>query len=184
MLANRDITLAEAVKLEIERVEAGGAPSEAPSKSAPSEAARVEAEKIKALQQKVVPTDVEDRQEKAAEHKEGEQLTNAKIEAQMGGKEKESRPEAEIPTDGPNTPAASGPKKRTLNLQSTSNVAAQILEASKSSMDNGYKKKPKEAEQERLEGEEISRFVADSSISKDCGSLSSVDRRLHLKGEF
>ncbi|CAG7996413.1 unnamed protein product [Penicillium nalgiovense] len=181
MLANRDITLAEAVKLEIERVEAGGAPSEAPSKSAPSEAARVEAEKIKALQQKVVPTDVEDRQEKAAEHKEGEQLTNAKIEAQMGGKEKESRPEAEIPTDGPNTPAASGPKKRTLNLQSTSNVAAQILEASKSSMDNGYKKKPKEAEQERLEGEEISRFVADSSISKDCGSLSSVDRRLHLK---
>jgi hypothetical protein len=174
MLANRDITLTEAVKLEIEQAEAaqsGVVPSEAPSKAVPSEAARVEAEKIIALQQNVVPTDVEDRQGKLAEHKEE--------------KEKESQPEAEIPTDGPtDTPAARGTKKRTFNLQSTSNVAAQILEASKSSMDNGFKKKPKEAEQEKLEGEEIPRFVDGSFVSKDQGSLSSVDRKLHLKGEF
>jgi hypothetical protein len=174
MLANRDITLTEAVKLEIEQAEAaqsGVVPSEAPSKAVPSEAARVEAEKIIALQQNVVPTDVEDRQGKVAEHKEE--------------KEKESQPEAEIPTDGPtDTPAARGPKKRTLNLQSTSNVAAQILEASKSSVDNGFKKKPKEAEQEKLEGGEIPRFIDGSFVSKDQGSLSSVDRKLHLKGEF
>ncbi|OQE19200.1 hypothetical protein PENFLA_c019G10460 [Penicillium flavigenum] len=170
MLANRDITLTEAVKLEIEQVEAaqsGVVPSEAPSKAVPSEAARVEAEKTNALQQNVIPTDVEDRG-KVAEHKEE--------------KEKESQPEAEIPTDGPtDTPAASGSKKRTLNLQSTSNVAAQILEASKSSVNNGFKKKPKEAEQERLEGEEISRFVDGSSVSKDSGSLSSADRKMQLK---
>ncbi|KAJ6178031.1 hypothetical protein N7519_008492 [Penicillium mononematosum] len=142
MLANRDITLAEAVRLEIEQAEAAqsgvvpsdAAPSEAPSKAAPSEAARVEAEKINALQQKAIPTDVEDRG-KVAEHKEE--------------KENESQPEAEIPTDGPtDTPAA------------------------------------KEAEgggAGEVGGEEIPRFVDDSSVSTDCGSLSSADRKLQLK---
>ncbi|CAP86495.1 Pc20g11660 [Penicillium rubens Wisconsin 54-1255] len=149
--------------LEIEKAEAtqsgvvpsDAAPSEAPLKAALSEAARVEAEKINALQQKAIPTD-EDGQGKVAEDK-----------------EEGSQPEAEIPTDGPtDTPPASGSKKRTFNLQSTSNVAAQILEASKRRMDNP---ELDEAELEKLEGEEIPRFVDGS------GSLSSTDRRLHLK---
>ncbi|CAG8896393.1 unnamed protein product [Penicillium egyptiacum] len=180
MLANRDITLPEAVKLEMERVEAAqsgaapsdAAPSEPPSNAASSEAARVEAEKIKAFQQKVTATDVEARQERRVKHKEGKKLANAKIGTQMKEKEKESEPEAEVPTDGPSdTPAFSEPKKSMLNLQSTSNVVDQILEASSKNGEEKEEKKKKKS------GEDIE----DHITSDDRGSLSSMDRKLHLK---
>ncbi|KAJ5375456.1 hypothetical protein N7517_007462 [Penicillium concentricum] len=221
MLANREITLKEAVELEIARTkttEQEAAPLEAPipetalseatpSKEAPSEAVRVEADQIKALQQKMRATELEARRERKAKFKAEKSLANAKQEAKiLKGKEKESQLKAEIATDGPaDTPAASEPKE-TLNLKSTSNVVAQILETSSEngvaslnepSLEAEREEKEKEKEKKKKEEEEEDGgewswspwddksqslpFLEDHVTSRDRGSLNSKDRNVHLK---
>ncbi|KAJ5504798.1 hypothetical protein N7463_007672 [Penicillium fimorum] len=209
LLANREISLKEAVELEIARAkmaEQGAAPLETAlseatpseatlSQEAPSEAARVEAEKIKALQQNIMATELEARRERKAKFK-AERLANAKHEAKMlKGKEKESQLEAEIATDGPaDTSAASEPKKA-VNLKS-SNVVAQILEASS---ENGVaipnepsfnsEREEKEEKEEKVKedvwlSEDRSQslpFLEDHVTSRDTGSLNSKDKSLQLK---
>lgn len=189
--AEGEVALPEAVKLEAERVETapleGALPEAAPSEAAPSEAARVEAEKIKALQQKVIAADMQAKRERKARIQEEKRLADAKIRAQISQKEKESEPEAVVPTDGPvDTPAASEPKKSTLELRSTSNVVAQILETSSkngvtapNTSENQEKEKEKEEEEE-----EVLDFLKDYIISKERGRLSTKDGNLRLKGEF
>ncbi|KAK4866723.1 hypothetical protein LT330_008276 [Penicillium expansum] len=196
--AEGEVALPEAVKLEVERVETAplegalpeaapseAAPSEAaPSEAAPSEAARVEAEKIKALQQKVIAADMQAKRERKARIQEEKRLADAKIRAQISQKEKESEPEAVGPTDGPvDTPAASEPKKSTLELRSTSNVVAQILETSSkngvtapNTSENQEKEKEKEEEEE-----EVLDFLKDYIISKERGRLSTKDGNLRLR---
>ncbi|OQE43672.1 hypothetical protein PENCOP_c003G01252 [Penicillium coprophilum] len=114
MIADREMTLKEAVELEIAQAKATeqeAAPLEAtplqtaslkaamsetalseanPSQEAPSEAARVEAEKIKALQQKMTATQVEAGRERKAKFK----AEKAKHEAKMI-KEKQKQKEKE-----------------------------------------------------------------------------------------
>ncbi|EKV12300.1 Mitochondrial mRNA processing protein, putative [Penicillium digitatum PHI26] len=193
-----DIALPEAVNLEVEQAKAaqsegtiseGALPEATPSEAVPleaasSEAARVEAEKIKALQQKVM-TDMEAKRERKAKMKEEKRLADAKNEARTSQKKKdiESEPEAEVLTEGSaDTPAASKPKKSTLNLKSTSNVMAQILEtSSKNGVARPNKPEKEEGEKEEEEEEEVLDFLQKYITSKDRGRLSSRDENLRLK---
>ncbi|KGO70672.1 Mitochondrial protein Pet127 [Penicillium italicum] len=195
--ATGDVALPEVVKLEVEEVKAapseGALPEAAPPEDVLSEAARVEAEKIKELQQKVMAADMEAKRER-----------KAKIEARK--KEKESEHEADVFTDGPADASAASPlKKSTLNLTSTSNVVAQILETSSNNgvarpnepenqeKEKEEKEEEKEEEEEEEEKEEEEKkkeeeeddgvldFLKGHITSQDRGRLSTRDGDLRLK---
>ncbi|CAI7599731.1 unnamed protein product [Penicillium crustosum] len=163
---NKDITPSQAAQSEGPPSEEA-ASEETASQETPSEAARVEAEKIKALQQKVIEADMEAKRER-----------KAKIKAQtLKKKEKESQPEAEIPTDGASdTPASSEPKESTLSLKSTSDVVTQTLDTSSKS-DVASQNEPEEETKDR----EILWFMRNHITSKDRGTLYSKDQKLWLK---
>ncbi|KAJ5822814.1 hypothetical protein N7447_005154 [Penicillium robsamsonii] len=200
MLANREMSLKEAVELEIARAkttEQEAAPLEAAlSEATPSEAARVEAEKIKALQQNTIATELEARRERKAKFKAEKWLANAKHEAKTSKeKEKESQLEAEIATDGPEDTSAVSEPKKTLKLKS-SNVVAQILEtSSENGVASPNEPSPKVEKEEKEEKEEkvmedvwLSEdrsqslpFLEGHVTSRDTGSLNSKDKSLQLK---
>ncbi|KAI3131369.1 hypothetical protein CBS147325_9070 [Penicillium roqueforti] len=179
LIAGRDLSFWAAYKLELRRARA--AQREAATSGAVSiEAALVEADKVKALRTADIHAK---RQERRAKAKERKRLANAKI-----------------TTDGPaDTPALSEPSKSTLDLKSTSNVVAQILDASSkngiasSNEPTPTQKADKPAPRQKVDipaptpwsdrpefrdNDEVLDFIKNHVMSKDCGSVDSTEQSL------